>query len=179
MSAPAGSPLPSHSPASAESDPVARDLAHLRHAIEVSARAVEHGNHPFGAVLSGPDGTVLLEAENTVVTGHDCTGHAETNLVRLACRAHSARFLRGTTLYTSAEPCAMCAGAIYWSGIGRVVFGLPEEELLRLTGSHPENPTMALPCREVFARGQRPVEVVGPLLAAEAARPHAGFWTGE
>ncbi|WP_216894183.1 nucleoside deaminase [Nocardia alni] len=165
-------------PALAGSSPsTARDLEHLRHAIDLSGRAVARGDHPFGAVLAGPDGTLLLAAENTVVTDRDCTGHAETNLVRLACRAHTPEFLRGTTLYTSAEPCAMCAGAIYWSGIGRVVFGLPEADLLRLTGSHPDNPTMALPCREVFARGQRPVEVVGPLLAEEAAGPHAGFWT--
>ena len=70
----------------------------------------------------------------------------------------------------------MCAGAIYWSGIGRVVYGLSEARLLALTGSHPENPTLALPCREVFARGQRPIEVIGPLIEDEAAAVHAGFW---
>ena len=85
--------------------------------------------------------------------------------------------LAGATLYSSAEPCAMCAGAIYWCGIGRVVYALSEHALLGLTGDHPENPTFSLPCREVFARGQRPIEVVGPALEAEAAAAHAGFWT--
>jgi tRNA(Arg) A34 adenosine deaminase TadA len=84
--------------------------------------------------------------------------------------------LANATLYSSAEPCAMCAGAIYWSGIGRLVYGLSESRLRALTGNHPENPTLQLPCREVFARGQRAIEVVGPLLEEEAAAVHAGFW---
>ncbi len=63
-----------------------------------------------------------------------------------------------------------------WTGIGRVVYALSEHALLGLTGDHPENPTFSLPCREVFARGQRAIEVIGPLLEEEAAAPHAGFW---
>lgn len=72
----------------------------------------------------------------------------------------------------------MCAGAIYWSGIGRVVFGLSEERLLEITGNDPRNPTMHLPCREVFARGQRPVEVVGPFaeMMAELEAVHMQYW---
>jgi tRNA(Arg) A34 adenosine deaminase TadA len=80
------------------------------------------------------------------------------------------------TLYTSTEPCAMCAGAIYWTGIGRVVFALAETGLSRYTGSHTENPTLDLPCREVFARGQKPIVVAGPLLEDEAGKVHEGFW---
>lgn len=71
----------------------------------------------------------------------------------------------------------MCAGAIYWAGIGRVVYGFPERGLRALTGTHQWNPTLDLPCREVFARGTRAIEVVGPLLEEEAAVPHAGFWS--
>src|SRR6478672_12994990 len=96
----------------------------LRQAIVVARQAREHGNHPFGALLADPDGNVLLSAENTVVTGTDATGHAETNLVRLASARYSTSELRGLTLYTSTEPCAMCSGAIYWSGIGTVVYAL-------------------------------------------------------
>jgi tRNA(Arg) A34 adenosine deaminase TadA len=84
--------------------------------------------------------------------------------------------LADCTLYTSAEPCCMCAGAIYWCGIGRVVYALSEHSLLALTGSHPENPTFSLPCREVFERGQRRIVVHGPLLEDEAALAHTGFW---
>ena len=153
------------------------DITMLRTAIAVAERSRVHGNHPFGAVLVAPDGTVLAEAENTVVTERDATGHAEANLARIASKRFDRADLRRSTLYTSTEPCAMCSGAIYWTGIGRVVYGLAETELLALTGSHHENPTLALPCREVFARGQTPVTVVGPALQDEAARPHKGFWT--
>lgn len=152
------------------------DLDMLRVAIEIARRAREHGNHPFGAILVDPQGRILLEAENTVVTERDLTGHAETNLVRLASHAFPPNVLAACTLYTSTEPCAMCAGAIYWSNIGRVVFGLSEAGLARLTGDDPENPTMHLPCREVLARGRREVRVVGPLLEAQAAEVHLGFW---
>ena len=154
-------------------------LTHLRTAIAVARRARDKGNHPFGAILVDETGAVLLEAENTVNTDHDCTGHAETNLARLACRRFERSVLERCTLYTSTEPCAMCAGAIHWSGIGRVVFALSEEGLYALTsdGANPDNETMTLPCREVFARCVRPVEVIGPLIEDEARRVHEGFWT--
>jgi len=154
------------------------DLDHLRHAIEVARRSRANGNHPFGALLADGDGMIRLEAENSVVTGHDCTGHAETNLMRQASQAFDRDFLAGCTVYTSTEPCAMCAGAIYWGNVGRVVFAIGEAQLLEMTGSNPENPTLALPCREVFARGQRAIEVDGPApeLETEGKAVHLGFW---
>jgi tRNA(Arg) A34 adenosine deaminase TadA len=94
----------------------------------------------------------------------------------MAARSLGAEELAAATLYSSAEPCAMCAGAIYWCGIGRVVYALSEHRLLDLTGDHPENPTFALPCREVLTRGQRHVEILGPCLEDEAAAAHFGFW---
>ncbi|MBF4635115.1 nucleoside deaminase [Agreia pratensis] len=152
------------------------DLSHLRRAIFVSIEAKQHGNHPFGAVLTDETGTQVLEAENTVVTHSDVTGHAETNLVRLATKKYSLEQLRGFTLYTSCEPCAMCSGAIYWAGIGRMVYALPEQALIPLTGNDPQNPTLDLPSREVLTRGQRTVVVAGPALEEQAAEPHRGFW---
>lgn len=153
-----------------------RDLDLLRQAIDLSTAARTHGNHPFGALLTDPTGAVVLTAENTVVTDDDVTGHAETNLVRLASRTFHRTDLSGYTLYTSCEPCAMCSGAIYWAGIGRVVFALAETGLRDRTGNDPENPTLDLPCRTVFDAGQRPTEVAGPALQDEAAAPHEGFW---
>jgi tRNA(Arg) A34 adenosine deaminase TadA len=135
-----------------------------------------HGNHPFGAILVDRDRNVLLEVENGFMPARDGTAHAERLLATQACTTVDPDVLKGATMYSSAEPCAMCAGAIYWAGIGRLVYGLSESRLLALTGSHPENPTLALPCREVFARGQRAIEVIGPLLEDEAAAGHAGFW---
>jgi tRNA(Arg) A34 adenosine deaminase TadA len=155
----------------------ADDIAFLRRAFEVARRARQHGNHPFGALLVDGAGTVLLETENGFLPDRDSTGHAERLLATQACKAYDAPTLARSTLYSSAEPCAMCAGAIYWAGIGRVVFGLSELRLKAITGDHAENPTLDLPCRTVFAAGQRPTEVVGPLIEQEAAALHEDFWT--
>ncbi len=148
----------------------------LLQAIAVAQTARDNGNHPFGALLADNTGRVLLVAENTVVTQSDATGHAETNLVRISTARYSTAELREMTLYTSTEPCAMCSGAIYWSGIGTVVFALAEDELRAMTGDDPENPTLELPCRTVFAAGQRDVAVEGPFEFAEARAVHDGFW---
>jgi tRNA(Arg) A34 adenosine deaminase TadA len=154
----------------------AADVAFLRRSFEVARRAREHGNHPFGAVLVGPDGEVLLERENGYLPDRDMTAHAERLLATAASRAYGPELLARCTLYSSAEPCAMCAGAAYWAGIGRVVYALGERRLKAVTGDHPENPTLDLPCRAVFAAGQRAVEVVGPLLEEEGAALHEGVW---
>jgi tRNA(Arg) A34 adenosine deaminase TadA len=153
------------------------DFAHLRHAFAVAARSRAGGDHPFGAILVGPDEGVLLEQGNGYTAeGRDMTAHAERLLATRASKAYTPGFLAGCTMYVSAEPCAMCSGAIYWAGIGRVVFGQSEASLKRLTGAHPENPTLSLPCRTVFSAGQRVVDVIGPLLEEEAAALQADFW---
>ena len=148
----------------------------LRLSFDVARRAQEHGNHPFGAILVGPGGEVLIESENGYLPDRDMTAHAERLLATRASRAYRPDFLASCTLYSSAEPCAMCAGATYWAGIGRVVYALGERRLKEITGDHPENPTLELPCRTVFAAGQRPTEVVGPLLEDEGAALHEAFW---
>jgi tRNA(Arg) A34 adenosine deaminase TadA len=156
----------------------ALDETFLRRSFEVARRAVQRGNHPFGAVLVDAQDSVLLEVENGFMPDHDMTGHAERLLATQAGKKFSTEVLNGCTLYSSAEPCAMCAGAIYWVGIGRVVYGLSEKRLKAMTGAHAENPTLDLPCRSVFAAGQRPVAVLGPLLEDEAAALHHEAWAG-
>lgn len=151
------------------------DAEWLRKSFSVAAQARENGNHPFGAVLVGPKFELLLEAENTVITGNDLTEHAEINLVRMALSEYDPRSLALCTLYASTEPCPMCAGAIFWSGIGRVVYGVSERGLYRLVGEEAEE-VLQIPCREVLAHGGRMVEVVGPLLEEEGLRVHEGFW---
>ena len=152
------------------------DLGHLRTTIDIAGQAREHGNHPFGAILVDDNNDVLLQAENTVVTGSDCTGHAETNLMRLATQHFSLEKLASCTLYTSTEPCAMCAGAIHWGNVRRVVYALGETDLYDMVGPSPDH--LLLPCREVFSRSQRHVHVEGPALELrlEARRVHDGFW---
>ncbi len=149
-------------------------IANLRRAHAAALRARDAGHHPFGAILVAADHeTVLLEHGNL-----DTVNHAEATLAREAFARFGPEALWRTTLYTTFEPCAMCAGTIYWANIGRVVYGATEERLLALTGSHPENPTLSLPCRELFARGQKPIGVHGPIpaLEAELVAPHLDFW---
>jgi tRNA(Arg) A34 adenosine deaminase TadA len=156
-----------------------RDRELMRAALAVAERAKAAGRHPFGAIVADEHGNIVAEAgNNSMPPQGDPTQHAELRAAAEAARKLPPQALARATLYTSAEPCAMCAGAVYWCGIGRVVYAMSEEALLALTGSHPENPTLSLPCREVFARGQRAVEVLGPLpdMEAEAAAPHIGFW---
>ena len=153
-----------------------RDLIHLRRAIAVSRDARSHGNHPFGAVLVDGDGDVVAEVENTVVTDHDPTGHAETNLVRLAGTLVPANLMGSTTLYSSCEPCAMCAAAIFWAGIGRVVYALSNDTLIGMV-DRGDGPALGLSTAEVIAAGNRSIIVEGPALEDEAAAPHTGFWT--
>jgi tRNA(Arg) A34 adenosine deaminase TadA len=153
------------------------EIEHLKAAISVAWHARENGNHPFGAVLVDENNRVVLQAENTVLTGRDSTGHAETNLVRLATQQFSPEELERCTLYSSTEPCATCAGAIYWSHIGRVVYALSEIDFYDVIGPSPEH--LLLPCREVLAHGKRHIEVYGPVssLRVEARAVHKDFWT--
>ena len=131
-----------------------------------------HGNHPFGALLVDENGNVILQAENTVLTERDCTGHAETNLVRQASQKFSAEALAKCTLYTSTEPCPMCAGAIYWSNVRRVVFALSAQNFYAFIGN---TANQTLPsCRAILASSK--IEVLGPALEDEAKKVHEGFW---
>ena len=149
----------------------------LRVSFAGAMRARDSGDHPFGSVLADKDGNVLREQGNGYSSeGGDRTAHAERLLASWAARNLTLEQLRECTLYSSAEPCAMCAGAIYWAGIGRVVFGQTERDLKAQTGAHEESPTLDLPCHVVFEAGQRPTEIVGPLLAEEAAQLQADFW---
>lgn len=153
------------------------DLELLRLSIRLSEESRERGRHPFAAVVADRNGTVIAQAgNNSMPPEGDPTQHAELAAAAQAAKVLSPEELAQCTLYTSAEPCCMCAGAVYWTGIGRVVYALSEHALLGLTGAHPENPTFSLPCREVFARGQHEVAVLGPMLESEAAVAHEGFW---
>jgi tRNA(Arg) A34 adenosine deaminase TadA len=153
-----------------------QDEQHLRYSFQLANEAKQQGIHPFSAVLVDEEGKVLMEQVNGYLPDFDMTGHAERVIMTRASKAYRPDFLNQCTLFVSAEPCAMCAGAIYWSGVGRVVYGLSEERLKGITGNHPENPTLALPCRTVFESGQRQTEVIGPVLEDDAAALHAGVW---
>jgi tRNA(Arg) A34 adenosine deaminase TadA len=158
-----------------EGFPVTRDqmITYLREANEVAHQAAIHGHHPFGAVLVGPDGSILMRQANI-----DTVHHAETELARRAAAAYSPDFLWTCTLVTTGEPCAMCTGTLYWANIGQLVYGYEEAALLALTGDHPANPTMNLSSRTVLDAGQKKIEVHGPFheMEEELLAPHKDFW---
>ncbi len=142
------------------------DQAHMREVFAIARRARAHGNRPFGAMLVAGNGAVLAVAENSQVTDEQMLAHAEMNLLRRAVKDFSPDDLAIATLYTNAEPCAMCAGAIFWSGIGRLVFGLSGDRLHRMSGF---SPRMLVPsARDVLVRAGRQIEIVGPVFESEA-----------
>lgn len=152
----------------------AQVLALLRRANQVAEQAMREGHHPFGALLVAPDHETVLMTQGNV----DSVNHAEAVLAREAARRFTPEQLWPCTLVTTVEPCAMCAGTQYWAHVGRVIYGMSEHRLLQITGNHAENPTLALPCRELFARGQKAMEVIGPVteIEAEIAELHRRFW---
>lgn len=152
------------------------DSQFLRQSFALAEDAKQQGIHPFAALLVDDQETVLMTQVNGYLPDLDMTGHAERILMTRASKAYRPDFLAKCTMYVSAEPCAMCAGAAYWAGLGRLVYGLSEASLKNITGNHPENPTLDLPCRVVFDSGQRKVEVIGPCLEEEAAALHKDFW---
>jgi tRNA(Arg) A34 adenosine deaminase TadA len=147
------------------------DATYIRRALELACQARKRGNHPFGALLVA-DRRIVLEAENTVVTEADPTKHAEMNLMQSAWRQLPPDVIRRSTLYTSTEPCPMCTGAIFWSGVRRVIFSVSAPTLGAMTGD-----TFCRPCKALFDNATQKTEVVGPVLADEGEQVHSGFWT--
>jgi tRNA(Arg) A34 adenosine deaminase TadA len=152
------------------------DVVHLRRCLDLARAARNGGNEPFGSLLVGGDGSVLVELMNTV-GGGDVTGHPELALAAWAS-LHMTTDERATaTLYTSCESCAMCAGGQYGAGIGRLVFALSGAQLADIAPDGGRS--LRLSSREVFGRGNFPIEVEGPCeeLAAEAVAVFDGLWS--
>lgn len=148
-----------------------RDGAFVQRCYELAEEAAEAGDHPFGALLVHLD-EVVLEARNSVTTGQDGTRHAELELVRDAWRSLGPEVPSNSTLYASTEPCLMCAGAIFWAGIPRVVYGVGARAMNEIVGK----PYRGLSLREVSAQAGFSIEVVGPVMQDDGLRIHAAFW---
>lgn len=141
-----------------------KDETHLRRAIALAQQARDAGEQPYGSLLVGPDGAVLGEDHNTVLSDRDVTAHPELKLARWAARELDADTARGTTLYTSCQPCGMCANVIARAGLGRVVFALSSEQLGALKPAGAVAPDAAEAVYE------------GPALHDEAQVPIAGYY---
>ncbi len=142
------------------------DRKFIRKTIQIAARAAMRGNRPFGALLISADGTKLGEGENTQLTTDQVLAHAEMNLLHEAVQNHERSVLAKSTIYTSAEPCAMCAGAIIWSGVGRLVFGISGKRLHELSDFAPD--MLLASSRAVLSQAGRKIDIVGPFLEEEA-----------
>lgn len=151
MLTPSTAPNPDHHP--------------MRLAIQASQHAADKGDGPFGATLVSPEGDILLVAANNAKTAADCTGHAEMVLIRQAQTQFGQSALRGAMVFASGEPCAMCAGALFWAGVGRIVFGASQADIIEVLG---ESPAMPINSRQTLAGAQPAVQIDGPVLGDEA-----------
>jgi tRNA(Arg) A34 adenosine deaminase TadA len=142
----------------------ADDERFMRIAIDASRAAVRAGNFPYGAALVSAAGELLHVSQNNQVTSGDCTGHAEVALIREVCAKLGAATLAGATVYASGEPCAMCAGALFWAKVARVVFGASNADIMRFGGGA----TLSLNTAQVLAAGSHAIQVSGPVLEQEA-----------
>ena len=149
-----------------------QDIKFLRMAIDMAKESQQKGNLPYGCILVSNDGTVLLKGENTINTDHDCLAHAEINLIREACKIYDHDFLKTCTIYTSDEPCPMCSSAIYWSGLGKLTYGLSKGGYYDVVGRDNPDWVFEMSAREVLNSGKRKVEVTGPFLESEVAELH-------
>jgi tRNA(adenine34) deaminase len=155
------------------------DATRLRHAFALAMKARGRGDRPFSAVIFAEDGAILAEGLSTQGAGGGGTlAHSEMNACQAVIAARVPRErLRRATIYSSGEPCAMCSAAIFYTGVGRVVYGLSAEAILHLRNAQPHTAGLSLSCRAVLDTAAERVEVVGPCLEAEGARPHEGYWT--
>lgn len=148
------------------------DQDFVRIAIETAKESKRKSNLPFGCILVNKQGEVILKGENTINTDKDCLAHAEINLIREASKLYDYSYLSHCSIYTSDEPCPMCTSAIYWSGIGKLVYGLSKDAYYKIVGRDDPNWVFEMPVRELLAKGGRKLEVIGPLLEEEASVLH-------
>ena len=148
------------------------DKQNIRIAIETAKESKKKGNLPFGCILVNKDGEVILKGENTINTDNDCLAHAEINLIRKASKIYDYSYLSSCSIYTSDEPCPMCTSAIFWSGIGKLVYGLSKKKYYEIVGRDNPNWVFEMPTRELLKKGGRKLEVIGPLLEEEASVLH-------
>jgi tRNA(Arg) A34 adenosine deaminase TadA len=146
-----------------------QDEIFLRQAIRLALQARQAGERPFGALLV-LNGEVVAQAQDQCRALHDPLAHAEIRLISSYCQSSGKFDLSGAAIYTCAEPCVMCSGAIKWAGISRVVFSVPQEMLQTLSGGRPK-PT----CAELVNTGNRRIEVRGSLLVDEGLACYQGF----
>ncbi|WP_440766149.1 nucleoside deaminase [Natronorubrum sp. DTA7] len=147
------------------------DESYIRDAIDLARAAVDNGNTPFGSLLVVDD-AVVRTAENTTRSDDDIAAHPEFKLARWAARELEAGEREACTMYTSTEPCPMCASAIVYAGLGRVVYSVSVDSLAAVR----DDGVIEIPCEEVIDRGGGSTVVEGPVLESEGLAVHEAFF---
>ena len=144
----------------------------LRATFTVAKQSEKNGNLPYGCIMADEQGNIIMTGENSVITDNDALGHAEINLISAASRKYDVEYLHKCTIFTSDEPCSMCSSAIFWGGIGHLVFGLSKSRFYAEFGRENPDIDFEISSRKILAAGGRKVKVVGPLLEEEALQLH-------
>lgn len=121
------------------------------------------GDLPYGAVLV-KDNEIVMRGYNTAQRDDDVSAHGEINVLRAMTQksSYSLDALKDYTLYTTCEPCPMCAGACVWAGVSRIVFGASMEQLISIGTEQ-----IDLTCQQVVSQGFQDIEITGGILAEE------------
>jgi tRNA(Arg) A34 adenosine deaminase TadA len=143
---------------------------HMQRALELAREAADRGDEPFGSLLVR-DGEVVAEARNAVATADDLRRHPELDLAHRAAREADAATRRETVMYTSTEPCPMCAGGMAIADLGAVVYSVSAARLGELL----DGPS-GVPCGEIFERRGADTAVVGPVLPEAGEAVHRDYW---
>lgn len=148
------------------------DHYYIEKALELAYEAKEKGDNPFGSILVDAKGKILMEDMNTQIIDNDITAHPELKIAQRAAAKYDAEFLAECTMYNSAEPCTMCTGAIYWSGIGRIVYGISKSRLNELKTEG--DGSIRYSIHELLGNSAKSIKVVGPMedMKEEVERPH-------
>ena len=136
----------------------------MRVAVDVCRKGIAAGQSPFACVVASPDGRVIATAHNTVRLDQDPTAHAEINAIRAACLELSRIDLSNHVLFTTCEPCPMCAAAIHWARIEKVYYGALIEDAASAGFNE-----LRCPASDLYRCSGSRVVVEGPLLRGECA----------
>jgi tRNA(Arg) A34 adenosine deaminase TadA len=145
-------------------------------AIAEAKRAGDRGDYPIGAVITRVTGrreVVIANAGNRVKTSGSSIKHVELETLKYVCSGYG-RYLADFVLYTTHEPCAMCAGACVWSRIGAVVYGVSQEDIAVYGRKHGTDDykwrACLISCEFVFQKGNHTIPVTGGFLRKECQR---------
>lgn len=143
---------------------IKQDEHFIRQTYTIALHSAKNGFDPFGALLV-KGGKVVATSIDKCIQYSDPTAHAELVLISEYCRKNQLISLEGYTIYCNVEPCIMCSGAIHWSRISKVVFGV-RQAILQSVSKGELKPD----CEALINVGNKKIEIVGPVLQAEGEK---------